>query len=97
MQTQSLEATLTQGSHLLSKRVEAGTETSVDGQKSYLWQAFSEEDPEVRENTQSPGFPLPLEGPLLTVKNSTGTVRMTATMTASRTVRMRMSPVLWYL
>lgn len=32
-----------------------------------------------------------------TVKNSTGTVRMTATMTASRTVRMRMSPVLWYL
>ena len=52
MQTQSLEATLTQGSHLLSKRVEAGTETSVDGQKSYLWQAFSEEDPEVRENIQ---------------------------------------------
>lgn len=34
---------------------------------------------------------------VLTVKNNTGTVRMTATMTASRTVRMRTSSLLWYL
>lgn len=36
-------------------------------------------------------------GRLLTVKNNTGTVRMTATMTASRTVRMRMSSLFGYL
>ena len=31
------------------------------------------------------------------MKNNTGTVRMTAMMTASRTVRIRMSSLLWYL
>lgn len=97
MQIQSLETTLTQGSHLLSKSVEAWAEPSVEDQKSYPWQALSKHNPEVRETVQSPVFPLLSEGSLLTVKNSTGTVRMTATMTASRTVRMRMSPVLWYL
>lgn len=96
-QIQSLEATLTQGSHLLSKSVEAWAEPRLDDQRSYPWQAFSEQDPEVRENSQSPEFSLLPEGPSLTVKNSTGTVRMTATMTANRTVRMRMSPLLWYL
>lgn len=56
-----------------------------------------EQAPEGRRKGETLAFLRLHWGLLLTVKNNTGTVRMTATMTASRTVRMRMSFLLWYL